>query len=86
MEEVGCLRCLVSSVSFVTSLSFSTTGGGIGGPSYETPLRVVIALASFLGFGMVLLGKELEVEGVVTTKAFHIDSSFGSFLDSQSLS
>ncbi|GKA58714.1 hypothetical protein Tco_0758027 [Tanacetum coccineum] len=51
-----------SSVSFVTSLSFSTTGGGIGGPSYETPLRVVIALASFLGFGMVLLGKELELE------------------------
>ncbi|GKG25544.1 hypothetical protein Tco_0398690, partial [Tanacetum coccineum] len=46
---------LGSSVSFVTSLSFSTTGGGIGGPSYETPLRVVIALASFLGFGMVLL-------------------------------
>ncbi|GKF89165.1 hypothetical protein Tco_0263128, partial [Tanacetum coccineum] len=42
-------------------LSFSTTGGGIGGPSYETPLRVVIALASFLGFGMVLLGNELEV-------------------------
>ncbi|GJU02433.1 hypothetical protein Tco_1112771 [Tanacetum coccineum] len=56
MEEVGCLR-------LVTSLSFSTTGGGIRGPSYETPLRVVIALASFLGFGMVLLGKELELEG-----------------------
>ncbi|GKD82790.1 hypothetical protein Tco_1349629 [Tanacetum coccineum] len=54
---------LGSSVSFVTSPSFSTTGGGIGGPSYETPLRVVIALASFLGFGMVLLGKELELEG-----------------------
>ncbi|GJR81628.1 hypothetical protein Tco_0152413 [Tanacetum coccineum] len=59
MEEV--ILVLGSSVSFVTSLSFSTTGGGIGGPSYETPLRVVIALASFLGFGMVLLGKELEV-------------------------
>ncbi|GJU91877.1 reverse transcriptase [Tanacetum coccineum] len=44
-----------STVSFVTSGSFSTTGGGIGGPSYEAPLRVVIALASFLGFGMVLL-------------------------------
>ncbi|GKF81315.1 hypothetical protein Tco_0239917 [Tanacetum coccineum] len=54
---------LGSSVSFVTSRSFSTTGGGIGGPSYETPLRVVIALASFLRFGMVLLGKELELEG-----------------------
>ncbi|GJS31774.1 hypothetical protein Tco_1466626 [Tanacetum coccineum] len=39
---------LGSSVSFVTSLSFSTTGGGIGGPSYETS-KVVIALASFLG-------------------------------------
>ncbi|GKF41280.1 hypothetical protein Tco_0124622, partial [Tanacetum coccineum] len=47
---------LGSSVSFVTSGSFSTTGGGIGDLSYETPLRMVIALASFLGFGMVLLG------------------------------
>ncbi|GKC96762.1 hypothetical protein Tco_1162204 [Tanacetum coccineum] len=47
-------------VSFVTSGSFSTIGDGIGGPSYEAPLRVVMALASFLGFGMVLLGKELE--------------------------
>ncbi|GKF97097.1 hypothetical protein Tco_0292918, partial [Tanacetum coccineum] len=62
MEEVGCLRCS-SSVSFVTSLPFSTTDGGIGGPSYETQLRVVISLASFLRFGMVLLGKELELEG-----------------------
>ncbi|GJY52499.1 hypothetical protein Tco_0443346 [Tanacetum coccineum] len=53
---------LGSSVSFVTSGSFSTTGGGIGGPSYEAPLRVVMALASFLGFGMVLLGNELELE------------------------
>ncbi|GKG14572.1 hypothetical protein Tco_0354172, partial [Tanacetum coccineum] len=53
---------LGSSVSFVTSISFSTTGGGIGGSLYETPLRVVIALASFLGFGMVLLGKEFELE------------------------
>ncbi|GJY24283.1 hypothetical protein Tco_0397941 [Tanacetum coccineum] len=57
-----------NSVSFVTSLSFSTTGGGIGGPSYETPLRVVIALASFLGFGMVLLGKELDLKVVVVSK------------------
>ncbi|GKG17839.1 hypothetical protein Tco_0372137 [Tanacetum coccineum] len=54
---------LGSSVSFVALLSFSTIGGGIGVPSYETPLQVVIALASFLGFGMVLLGKEHEVEG-----------------------
>ncbi|GKG23260.1 hypothetical protein Tco_0391296, partial [Tanacetum coccineum] len=53
---------LGSSVSFVTSFSFSNTGGGIGGPLYEAPLRVVIALASFLGFGMVLLGKELELK------------------------
>ncbi|GJR67993.1 putative reverse transcriptase domain-containing protein [Tanacetum coccineum] len=58
---------LGSSVSFVTSLSFSTTGGGIGGPSYEIPLRVVIALASFLGcLDLVLLGKELELEAVLT--------------------
>ncbi|GKF34733.1 hypothetical protein Tco_0107933 [Tanacetum coccineum] len=53
---------LGSSISFVTSLSFSTTGGGIGGPSYEAPLRVVMALASFLAFGMVLLGNELELK------------------------
>ncbi|GKG54588.1 hypothetical protein Tco_0560243, partial [Tanacetum coccineum] len=53
---------LRSSISFVTSGSFSTTDGGIGGPSYEAPLRVVIDLASFLGFGMVLFGNELELE------------------------
>ncbi|GKF29218.1 hypothetical protein Tco_0095560, partial [Tanacetum coccineum] len=53
---------LGSSVSFVTSSSFSTTSGGIRGPSYEAPLHVVIALALFLGFGMVLLGNELELE------------------------
>ncbi|GKF11623.1 hypothetical protein Tco_0049549 [Tanacetum coccineum] len=53
---------LGSSVSFVTLGSFSTTGGKIGGPSYEAPLRMVIALPSFLGFGMVLLGNELELE------------------------
>ncbi|GJX16485.1 hypothetical protein Tco_0217317 [Tanacetum coccineum] len=62
---------LGSSVSFVTSISFSTTGGGIGGPSYEIPLRVVIALASFIGFRMVLLGKELQLEA-------WLDSSEGS--------
>nr|GEY63099.1 reverse transcriptase domain-containing protein [Tanacetum cinerariifolium] len=45
---------LGSSVSFVASGSFSTPGGGIGGPSYEIPLLVVIALASFLGFGMII--------------------------------
>ncbi|GKF46344.1 hypothetical protein Tco_0136146 [Tanacetum coccineum] len=61
-SQIFCLLSLDGSVSFVTSLSFSTTGGGIGGPSYETALRVVIALASFLGFGMVLLGKEFELE------------------------
>ncbi|GJS23296.1 putative reverse transcriptase domain-containing protein [Tanacetum coccineum] len=53
---------LGSSVSFVTSGSFSTIGDGIRGPSYEAPLRVVMALASFLGFGIVLLGNELELE------------------------
>nr|GFB38477.1 hypothetical protein [Tanacetum cinerariifolium] len=56
---------LGSSVSFVASGSFSTTGGGIEGPSYEIPLRVVMALASFLGFGMVLLGRELELEALL---------------------
>nr|GFB48447.1 hypothetical protein [Tanacetum cinerariifolium] len=34
--------------------SFSIIGGGIKGLSYEIPLRVVMALASFLGFGMVV--------------------------------
>nr|GFD24995.1 hypothetical protein [Tanacetum cinerariifolium] len=53
------------SVSFVASGSFSITGGGIGGPSYEIPLQVVMALASFLGFGMVLLGRELELEALL---------------------
>nr|GFB93217.1 hypothetical protein [Tanacetum cinerariifolium] len=53
---------LGSSVSLVASGSFSTPGGGIGGPSYEIPLLVVISLASFLGFEMVLLGRELKLE------------------------
>ncbi|GJT29119.1 hypothetical protein Tco_0909394 [Tanacetum coccineum] len=52
---------LVSSLSLSLG-SFSTTADGIGGPSYEALLHVVIALASFLGFGMVLLGNELELE------------------------
>nr|GFC83606.1 hypothetical protein [Tanacetum cinerariifolium] len=56
---------LSSSVSFVASGSFSATGGGIGGPSYEIPLQVVMALASFHGFGLVLLGKELELEALL---------------------
>ncbi|GJU23450.1 hypothetical protein Tco_1156792 [Tanacetum coccineum] len=33
-----------------------TTGGGIGEFMYENTSRVVIAWASFLGYGMVLLG------------------------------
>nr|GFD49310.1 hypothetical protein [Tanacetum cinerariifolium] len=42
-------------------------GGGIGGPSYDTPLRVVIAFKSLLGFTIVLLGRvpEFEVEAVL---------------------
>nr|GFC18218.1 hypothetical protein [Tanacetum cinerariifolium] len=56
---------LGSSVSFVASSSFSITGGEIGGPSYEIPLWIVMALASFLGFGMVFLGKELELEALL---------------------
>nr|GFC00222.1 hypothetical protein [Tanacetum cinerariifolium] len=43
---------LGSSVSLVAYGSFSTIGGGIEGPSYEIPLQVVMALASFRGFGM----------------------------------
>ncbi|GKG55902.1 hypothetical protein Tco_0574796, partial [Tanacetum coccineum] len=53
MEEVGCLRCSVAPYPLLPHFPFPPPGGGIGGPSYETPLRVVIALASFLGFGMV---------------------------------
>nr|GEX37407.1 hypothetical protein [Tanacetum cinerariifolium] len=52
--------------------SVSTTGGRkegggrIGGPSYDTPLRVVIAFKSLLGLTIVLLGRvpEFEVEHV----------------------
>nr|GFC60591.1 hypothetical protein [Tanacetum cinerariifolium] len=50
-------------VSFVASGLFSTTGGRkegrgrIRGPSYDTPLRVVIAFKSLLGLAIVLLGK-----------------------------
>ncbi|GKG09172.1 hypothetical protein Tco_0337918, partial [Tanacetum coccineum] len=54
MEEVGCLRCSVAPYPLSPHFPF---------PPYEIPLRVIIALASFLGFGMVLLGKELELEG-----------------------
>ncbi|GKF61569.1 hypothetical protein Tco_0181623, partial [Tanacetum coccineum] len=55
-------------VSFVTSGSRSTTlgrgekGGGIRGPSYEIPLRVVIAFKSTLGLATVLIGSEPEPE------------------------
>ncbi|GKB62928.1 hypothetical protein Tco_0919114 [Tanacetum coccineum] len=35
--------------------------------------RVVIALASFLGFGMVLLGKELELEGWLVFDMVELD-------------
>ncbi|GKC88472.1 hypothetical protein Tco_1149121 [Tanacetum coccineum] len=66
--EVGCLWCSVARI-FVTHL-FSTTG--------RWNFEVIVwkhhtssnAWLVFLGFGMVLLGKELELEGVVTTKAF----------------
>ena len=58
------------SVSVVTSGSRATTLGGreeeaVGavGPSYETPLLVVIAFASPLGLAIVLLGRVLEPEG-----------------------
>ena len=57
-------------VSVVTSVSWATTLGGreeevVGavGPSYETPLLVVITFASPLGLAIVLLGREPDVEG-----------------------
>ncbi|GJY63601.1 hypothetical protein Tco_0465061 [Tanacetum coccineum] len=58
MEEVGCLRMLGSSVSFVTvTFPFPPTGGGIEVHRMRLPLRVCnLPLLQFLGFGMVLLG------------------------------
>nr|GEV33867.1 RNA-directed DNA polymerase, eukaryota [Tanacetum cinerariifolium] len=72
----GYRRMWTCFVFVVASGSFSITGGGIGGPSYEIPLRVVMALASFLGFGMVLLGRELELEALRCNKSFHIIQRF----------
>nr|GFB81598.1 hypothetical protein [Tanacetum cinerariifolium] len=60
---------LGSSVSFVASGSFSIIDGGIGGPSYEIPLRVVMALASFLRFGMLSL-KHLDHLGSTHCKTY----------------
>ncbi|GKG14038.1 hypothetical protein Tco_0350998, partial [Tanacetum coccineum] len=68
---------LGSSVSFVTLGSFSTTGGGIGGPSYEAPLRVLIALALFLGFGMVLLGTDIQEKNKKKAKSKQIRARNG---------
>ncbi|GKF66148.1 hypothetical protein Tco_0192665, partial [Tanacetum coccineum] len=48
---------LGSSVSFVTSLSFSTIGGGIGGPSYET-----LPWLRFLGLEWYCLVKNLNLK------------------------
>nr|GEU82792.1 hypothetical protein [Tanacetum cinerariifolium] len=50
-------------VSFVASGAFSTTGGEIEGPSYETPLQVVIAFISFFGLATVLPRRVPELEG-----------------------
>nr|GFD26259.1 hypothetical protein [Tanacetum cinerariifolium] len=43
------------------------TGGRIGGSLYDIPLLVVMAFSSPFGFGIVLLGKEgeLEVDGLL---------------------
>nr|GEW71764.1 putative reverse transcriptase domain-containing protein [Tanacetum cinerariifolium] len=71
---------LSSSVSFVASCSFSTTGGGIGGPSYEIPLWVVVALASFLGFGMRFVGDQKN-ERVNKTEEDHSYSLSNRSLD-----
>ncbi|GKA10442.1 hypothetical protein Tco_0689875 [Tanacetum coccineum] len=55
---------LGSSVSFVASLSFSTTGGGIGGPSYEnTHYGCYLHWLHSWVWNVILLGKELELEG-----------------------
>nr|GEZ69045.1 hypothetical protein [Tanacetum cinerariifolium] len=64
---------LGSSVSFVALGSFSTTGGGIGGSSYEIPLRVVMALALFLGFRMLNL-KHLDHLGSTHYKTCPTDA------------
>ncbi|GJU21288.1 hypothetical protein Tco_0190536 [Tanacetum coccineum] len=65
-EEVGCLRCSVAPYPLSPHFPFSDhrAGDELVVHDYEITLReLVIALASFLGFGMVLLGKELELEG-----------------------
>nr|GEZ39496.1 hypothetical protein [Tanacetum cinerariifolium] len=67
----------------VASDSISTPGGGIGGLLYDTPLLVVIALASFLGFGMVVLdgGKNWFMN--FETRSSHVRIDRGGSLSSQ---
>nr|GFC96116.1 hypothetical protein [Tanacetum cinerariifolium] len=46
-----------------TGGAFSTTRGDFEGPSYATPLRVVIAFKLLFGLAIVLLGRVPELEG-----------------------
>nr|GFA13651.1 hypothetical protein [Tanacetum cinerariifolium] len=72
---------LGSSVSFVASSSLSITGGGIGGPSYEIPLWVVMDLASFIGFGMRRFVEDRKNEKVKKIKEEHSYSLLNRSLD-----
>ncbi|GJT54071.1 hypothetical protein Tco_0989125 [Tanacetum coccineum] len=59
---LGCTVSLVTLGSRSTTLGSGERGGGIGGPSLEIPLQVVIAFKSPLGLATVLLGSEPEPE------------------------
>ncbi|GJW61651.1 hypothetical protein Tco_0110986 [Tanacetum coccineum] len=67
LERFDVFGLLGIPVSFVPHFSFSTTVRCRNrGPSSKRTPSSVIALASFLGFGMVLLGKRTwELEGLV---------------------
>ncbi|GKF56655.1 hypothetical protein Tco_0166995 [Tanacetum coccineum] len=66
---LGCTVSFVTSGSHSTILGRGEKGGGIGGLSYEIPLRVVIAFKSPLGLATVLLGSELAPEEEAFTAA-----------------
>ncbi|GJU70836.1 hypothetical protein Tco_1262241 [Tanacetum coccineum] len=62
LEKVGCLRGLVAPFLCHLTFPFPPPAVVLEVHRMKPPLRVVLALASFLGFGMVLLGKELKFE------------------------
>ncbi|GJT44706.1 hypothetical protein Tco_0953421 [Tanacetum coccineum] len=62
-RRFGCLDALVAPYPLLPHFPFPTTERLFGGSHRKKPpLRVVLALLSFLGWHGVLLGKELEFE------------------------